>query len=185
MHHVQKQHSMVCCPQLSWSHAPRDTEKWLHNFHTSRKGTFSYTPLYLGCFFFFNYSYPVVHGDVMSLISPLWINPSLPGQQPALNEFPGSIVKSHHASECCFSAASSLLMACPAPCFVPYCWGPSPHGTQPSSLPPACPHFCPHMFHMPPALSYLGDRRKPKQTLQAPAPCPPHYFRSIRDLWLQ
>lgn len=29
----------------------------------------------------------------MSLISPLWINPSLPGQQPALNEFPGSIVK--------------------------------------------------------------------------------------------
>lgn len=45
---------MFCCPQQSWSQALRDTKRLLHNFHSSRKGTFSYTPLYLGIFFLFN-----------------------------------------------------------------------------------------------------------------------------------
>lgn len=42
---------MFCYPQQSCSQALRDTKRLLHNFHSSRKGTFLYTPLYLGIFF--------------------------------------------------------------------------------------------------------------------------------------
>lgn len=36
---------MVFSSRQSWSQALRDTERLLPNFHSSRKGTFSYTPL--------------------------------------------------------------------------------------------------------------------------------------------
>lgn len=45
---------LFCSPQQSWSQALRDTKRLLHNFHSSRKGTFSYTPLYLDIFFVIN-----------------------------------------------------------------------------------------------------------------------------------
>lgn len=40
-------------PQQSWSQTLGDTEKLIHNFHSSRKGTFSYS-LYLSIFVLIN-----------------------------------------------------------------------------------------------------------------------------------
>lgn len=93
------------------------------------------------------------------------INPSLPEQQPALNKFPGALWKTTMRGNVALGPKALLSLPSPWPVLllassltaVSYL-----HPMLPSPAPPqpAYPHFCPHVFHTPLALSYPGDRRK-------------------------